>query len=77
MLTPLLERRTQIFSVDGAPEAQRVTHRRYVTPMSVRNLLAEAGFEHIVWFENYDPSMARAITLADRPGGAFIVTGEL
>ena len=77
MLTPLLERRTQYFSVDAAPEAEMVTHRRYVTPASLRDLLAEAGFEHIVWFENYDPSTACAIQLGDRPSGPFMVAAEL
>ena len=77
MLTPLLERRTQLFSVDAGPEVEMVTHRRYVTPASLRDLLAEAGFEHIVWFENYDPSTASPIQVRDRPSGPFMVAAEL
>ena len=30
MLTPLLERRTQLFSIDGSEPVEHVSHRRFV-----------------------------------------------
>ena len=44
-LTPLLERRTQIFRMNGGPEVEMVTHRRYLPPTVARfegNVMAAA-----------------------------------
>jgi SAM-dependent methyltransferase len=76
MLTPLLERRTQVFRIDSGPEATVVTHRRYAPPGMIANLLEEAGFEGILWAQNYDLSTARAIEPDDRPGGPFLIIAE-
>jgi SAM-dependent methyltransferase len=62
MLTPLLERRTQIFQIDGEREAEYVSHRRYVPPSQAMRLLEESGFEQPRWLHGYDPS-----TATDRP----------
>jgi SAM-dependent methyltransferase len=76
MLTPLLERRTQVFRIDGGPEATFVTHRRYAPPSMLATLLEEAGFEGILWARGYDLSTARAIEPDDRPGGPFLLIAE-
>jgi SAM-dependent methyltransferase len=77
MLTPLLERRTQVFKVDDAPEAQIVQHRRYVPPTQLAGLLAEAGFESARWIEKYDPSTARPAESDDFPVGPYLMLAEI
>ncbi len=77
MLTPLLERRTQVFRVEGGPPTEVVTHRRYVPPGQFAALLEEAGFESIRWLENYDTSTLRSVDPAETPTGPFLVIAEL
>jgi SAM-dependent methyltransferase len=77
MLTPLLERRTQRFSVDGRPEREFVTHRRYVAPALFQSLLEEAGFEGVRWIQNYDVGTMRPIDPSERPEGPFLILAEL
>ncbi len=76
MLTPLLERRTQAFRLDGGPESELETYRRYVPPQQAASLLQEAGFEGVRWVQNYDLSSARPVEAGDRPTGPFIILGE-
>src|SRR5262245_16044605 len=71
MLTPLLERRTQVFSVDGGPPAEHVSHRRYVPPQQAEQLLAEAGFESVRYLTDYDMASARPMGEGDRPTGPY------
>jgi SAM-dependent methyltransferase len=54
MLTPLLERRTQVYQIDGEREAEYVSHRRYVPPSQAMRLLEESGFERARWLHDYD-----------------------
>lgn len=77
MLNPLLERRTQRWRIDGGPERQAVTHRRFVPPVQARHLLEEAGFEAPRWVQGYDPSTCRPIDNDDRPSGPFLVIADL
>ncbi len=77
MLTPLLERRTQMFRVDDAPEAEMITHRRYMPPQQAGQLLLEAGFQDVRWIQGYDPSTAAPIASDARPGGPFMVVATL
>ncbi len=76
MLTPLLERRIQAFSVDQGEESELETYRRYVPPQQAASLLCEAGFESVRWVQNYDLSSARPVEPGDRPTGPFIIVGE-
>jgi SAM-dependent methyltransferase len=77
MLNPLLEERTQMFRIDGGPEEEKVTHRRYVSPSQLAELLSEAGFENIRWIQDYDLGTARPIQPDERPSGPFRVLAEL
>jgi SAM-dependent methyltransferase len=77
MLNPLLEQRTQMFRIDGGPEEEKVTHRRYVAPAHLAELLCEAGFENIRWIQDYDLGTAQPIRPDDRPSGPFRVLAEL
>jgi len=77
MLTPLLERRTQGFRVDGGPETELVTHRRYVPPGYVASLLEESGFENVRWIQGYDLSTAAPVPPSASPSGPFLIVGEL
>lgn len=76
MLTPLLERRTQVFRMDDAEPAEATTHRRYVPPYQLSQLLAEAGFEGVLWARDYDLQTAEAIEPDSRPAGPFLVIAE-
>ncbi|MEE9279611.1 MAG: class I SAM-dependent methyltransferase [Myxococcota bacterium] len=76
MLTPLLERRTQVFSIGAGPECEFVSYRRYVPPQQAASLLGEAGFESVRWVEGYDLSSARPVEDSDRPKGPFMLLGE-
>lgn len=76
MLTPLLERRTQRFQVDGSPPADMVTHRRYMPPQQAASLLVEAGFENVRWLCDYDLSAAAPIDSDSRPQGPFVILAE-
>jgi SAM-dependent methyltransferase len=76
LLTPLLERRTQIFSVDDGPEEELVTHRRYLPPMQMQSLLEESGFEGACWIQGYDASTLQPVDPEIRPTGPFIVMAE-
>jgi len=76
MLTPLLERRTLIFSVDGGPPAQHVMHRRYVPPQHAELLLVEAGFENVRFLVDYDLGTARATGDGERPLGPYQLVAE-
>jgi SAM-dependent methyltransferase len=77
MLNPLLELRTQVFRLDGGPEQERVTYRRYVAPPQAAELLTEAGFENVRWIQDYDLSTARTVEPETRPTGPFRILGEL
>ncbi len=77
MLNPLLERRTQVFQIDGGPEHEMVTHRRYLPPMYAVHLLAESGFENIRWIQNYDSTTLAPIRPEDRPTGPFLVIADV
>jgi SAM-dependent methyltransferase len=76
MLTPLLERRTQLFAIDGGPPAEHVAHRRYVPPQQAEQLLAEAGFESVRYLQDYDLSTARPMGEGDRPTGPYQLVAE-
>jgi SAM-dependent methyltransferase len=76
MLTPLLERRRLRFSIDGGPEEELVTHRRYLPPAQVEGLLEESGFEGVCWMQGYDSSTLQPIDSTVRPTGPFIVLAE-
>jgi SAM-dependent methyltransferase len=76
-LTPLLERRTQIFRMNGGPEVEMVTHRRYLPPIQLAELLEEAGFERIRWLQGYDVETLRPLTGAEPPTGPFMVLAEI
>ena len=77
MLTPLLERRTQIFEVAGGPSGEYSSHRRYISPPQARALLLEAGFENVRWVRDYDLATAEPIEADSRPAGPFLVIAEL
>jgi SAM-dependent methyltransferase len=77
MLNPLLERRTQIFQIDGGPEHEMVTHRRYLPPMYAVQLLVESGFENVRWIQNYDSTTVGPIRPEDRPTGPFLVIADV
>ncbi len=77
MLNPLLERRTQVFQIDGGPEQEMVTHRRYHPPMYAVQLLTESGFENIRWIQNYDSTTLSPIRPEDRPTGPFLVIADV
>lgn len=76
MLTPLLERRTQVFRIGSDPESEIVSYRRYVPPQQAVSLLQEAGFENIRWIQDYDLSSARPVEDDDRPQGPFLILAE-
>lgn len=76
MLTPLLERRTQVFSIDGGPPAEHVAHRRYLPPQQAEQLLAEAGFESVRYLRDYDLGTACAMGDGERPLGPFQLIAE-
>jgi len=76
MLTPLLERRTQVFRVDQGPEAERVSHRRFVTPGLAAQLLEEAGYEGILCITGYDISSARPATEEAGMSSPFVLLAE-
>jgi SAM-dependent methyltransferase len=77
MLTPLLERRTQVFSVDGGSEHRVESHRRYLSPTRAAGLLEEAGFESIRWIRGYDSTTTAPLGEDTKPGGPFMVIAEL
>lgn len=77
MLTPLLERRTQSFKVEGGLAGEYTAHRRYVPPTQARDLLREAGFERVQWIQGYDPSTARGVEDGDSPNGPFLIKAWL
>jgi SAM-dependent methyltransferase len=77
LLTPLLERRTQAFRIDGGPETEVVTHRRYVPPSYLASLLEESGFENLRWVQGYDSSTTAPVPASASPGGPFMIIGEL
>jgi hypothetical protein len=77
MLTPLLERRTQAFRIDGGSETEVVTHRRYVPPGHMASLLEESGFENLRWIQGYDASTEAPIPPGASPSGPFLIIGEL
>ncbi len=77
MLTPLLERRIQVFSIDGESPAEFVTHRRYIPPQFAASIFEEAGFEGIRWIQNYDLSTVAPVDPVARPGGPFILLAEV
>ncbi len=77
MLTPLLERRTQVFRVNHGRETERVTHRRFVPPCLAAQLLEEAGYEDILCIRDYD--IATACPPKDEEGviGPFLLLAEV
>jgi SAM-dependent methyltransferase len=77
MLTPLLERRTQEFSVDGSPFVEHVSHRRFLPAQQAEQLLVEAGFENVRYLRDYDLSTACAIGEGERPLGPYQLVAEL
>ncbi len=76
MLTPLLERRTQEFRVQGGSSGEHTTHRRYITPQQASHLLCEAGFESVSWLREYDLSTAAPVDADARPSGPFMMVAE-
>jgi SAM-dependent methyltransferase len=76
MLTPLLEKRTQVFSIDGGPPAEHVSHRRYVPAQQAEQLLAEAGFENVRTIYEYDLGSARPMGEGERPTGPYQLVAE-
>ncbi|HXX48982.1 MAG TPA: class I SAM-dependent methyltransferase [Myxococcota bacterium] len=76
MLTPLLERRTQVFSIDGGPPAEHVMHRRYVPPQQAELLLSEAGFENVRYLVDYDLAGSKAMGEGERPTGPYQLVAE-
>jgi SAM-dependent methyltransferase len=76
MLTPLLERRTQVFRVDGGKPSEAVAHRRYCPPSNVAALLEEAGFDEVVWVRGYDFGSAGPVEADARPDGPFLLIAE-
>lgn len=76
MLTPLLERRTQVFRLNNGPELEMVTHRRFVPPSLAAHLLEEAGFEGVLCIEGYDMSSARPASEAEGVTGPFLLLAE-
>ena len=76
MLTPLLERRTQIFTVDGGASVEHVSHRRFLPAQQAELLLVEAGFESVRYLQDYDLSGARAIGEGERPLGPYQLIAE-
>ena len=76
MLTPLLERRTQIFTVDAAPPVEHVSHRRFLPAQQAEQLLVEAGFESVRYLQDYDLASARAIGEGERPLGPYQLIAE-
>ncbi len=77
MLTPLLERRTQVIRVDGGPEIEIVTHRRYVPLTQLADLMREAGFESLRWIEAYDTSTTRPVDEGPAAPGPYMLLGEV
>ncbi len=77
MLTPLLERRTQEFSVDGSLPIEHVSHRRFLPAQQAEQLLIEAGFESVRYLQDYDLAGARAIGEGERPLGPYQLIAEL
>ena len=77
MLNPLLERRTQVFGIDGGPECEMVTHRRYLPPFQAAQLLEESGFENVRWIRGYDSSTVASIRPDDRPQSPFLVIADV
>ncbi len=73
MLTPLLERRTQIFQIDHAEPSEVVTHRRYVPPSQAARLIEEAGFEKPRWFQGYDLASLGPVSDEDSPTQPFMI----
>ncbi len=73
MLTPLLERRTQVFQIEGRPECEITSHRRYVAPQLAASLLEEAGFSEVLWIRGYDLSTAETVGSEARPDGPFLL----
>ena len=76
MLTPLLERRIQLFRMDQGPETQRVTHRRFVTPRLAAELLEEAGFEGVLCVKDYDFTSASPPSEEEHVSGPFMLLAE-
>lgn len=76
MLTPLLERRTQVFTLDDNEPAEHVSHRRFLPAVQAEQLLIEAGFETVRFLQDYDLSSARAIGEGERPLGPFQLIAE-
>ena len=76
MLTPLLERRTQIFSVNGGPETEVVKHRRFVPPFLASQLLTEAGFENVRCIESYDLATLRPVQDGAEVHGPFMLIAD-
>lgn len=76
MLTPLLERRTQIFTVDGGAPVEQVSHRRFLPAQQAEQLLLEAGFESVRFLQDYDLASARAIGEGERPLGPYQLIAE-
>ncbi len=76
MLTPLLERRTQIFRLDGGPETEWVSHRRHVTAGQLAALLEEAGFEELRWMAGYDTATLQPASPDDAPATPFSMLAD-
>ncbi|HXZ84288.1 MAG TPA: class I SAM-dependent methyltransferase [Myxococcota bacterium] len=76
MLTPLLERRTQVFSIDDGPPAEHVMHRRYVPAQQAEQLLVEAGFENVRYLVDYDLAGSKPMGEGERPTGPYQLVAE-
>jgi hypothetical protein len=71
MLTPLLERRTQSFTVDGSEPVEHVSHRRFLPAQQAEQLLVEAGFESVRYLQDYDLVERARDRRGDRPLGPY------
>ena len=76
MLTPLLERRTQIFRLDGGRVTEWVSHRRHVTAGQLTALLEEAGFEELRWMSGYDTTTLQPASPDDAPATPFLFLAD-
>jgi len=76
MLTPLLERRTQVFRIDGGPETEWVSHRRHVTAGQLAALLEEAGFDDPRWMAGYDAQTLQPAAADDAPATPFTMLAD-
>jgi SAM-dependent methyltransferase len=76
MLTPLLEKRTQEFSIEDGPTGEHTSHRRYIPPQQAAALMAEAGLDNVQWIRDYDLTTLGPVEDDARVSGPFMVLGQ-